>query len=153
MRYKSTLQEMLFLLSVCLMMAMPSVVSAGTCTGLSLDYYGPGNPNACGNRGYNECLNRYVFGYDVNTAQIHFDARQCYWNYAQNLCWTPTASYPRCEPPCALRKFPGPSGQFCSDFNVQSSCAMWYADHNGDRWCWWDNSTNTCHDSTYTCHD
>jgi hypothetical protein len=60
------------------------------------------------------------------------------------------ASSTTCEPSCLLAKTGGPSGKTCSQL-TQSQCANYYADNNGDRWCYYANGA--CRDSTFTCHD
>lgn len=131
---------MLLFLIACLALS----VSAGTCTGY--------NVSTCVNLDWtqSQCNNAYLFGVDPATSKITFDARQCIW--LVGYCINPTTSNARCEPPCAP-KVGGPSGLKCSNFGTQSQCVNYYADNYGDRFCWWDTTTSSCKDSTYTCHD
>lgn len=96
-----------------------------------------------------QCNNSYLFIVEPETAKIIFDARKCVWK--EGRCFNPTTSDPRLEPPCAP-KVGGPGGLKCSDFITQSQCVFNYADNDGDRFCWWDNATSACKDSTYTCN-
>jgi hypothetical protein len=97
-----------------------------------------------------ECGNYYQFSWNGATdVPNDLDVYPCKVN-TSNQCVLDLTHL--CQPSCLLAKTGGPSGKFCSDFTTVSTCKAYYADHNGDRWCAWHTSTNTCYEALI-CHN
>lgn len=67
-------------------------------------------------------------------------------------CKTSTVS---CIPPCTVSgswKSGGPNGKICTGLLTQSDCKNYYADNNGDRWCFWSTAVSKCFEGIL-CHD
>lgn len=88
------------------------------------------------------CVNYYQFSYDANAAYTS-PPQLCANGPPGTAC---VATSTTCTPPCYINpiKAGGPNGKVCSDFTLKADCVKWYADNNGDRWCYWSN--NACHD-------
>lgn len=91
------------------------------------------------------CSNYYQFNYDYNSAAYGVPPKVCQ-NGSNGYCTLGTT----CMPSCLTRKIGGPNGKICSGFLIQTDCAKYYADHYGDKWCFWQGGV--CWEGI-TCHD
>ena len=93
-----------------------------------------------------QCASVYEFSYDINTA---YPSRtygvRCVW--AGTYCaLSPYHCTPKCNPP----KTGGPNNRVCADFACIQQCRYLYADNGGNKWCYYDTTTNTCKEA-FTC--
>lgn len=123
---------MLFILTTLLI----AVSATSQCSGTRID--------SCPQRVRSQgCSNFYQWAYNASTAEPIWHPYQC--------ADVPDPDHPWCravDPSCGVLCAPkggGPNGKICTQLGpAPFNCVPYYADHYGDRWCWWDYFSNSC---------
>lgn len=102
-----------------------------------------------------DCSNWYEFNPSTSTGAYPNIPRLC--EPANNGGWAAPCktSTTSCIPPCTVSgswKSGGPNGKICTGLLTQADCKNYYADNNGDRWCFWSTTLNKCLEGI-VCHD